>query len=104
MNYHLKRYIHSVKTEAIRLGYRLRVDETSYETIALVSNTDTDKVSLVSFTTNLFGDTKIRAYIVNRKKYEWAAAEGFSFNEMVELVNEKIFLEVDPQKLSNYLL
>ena len=48
MNYHLKKYINVTKSQAIRLGVRLRIDETAFDTVALVSNTKSSKIALVS--------------------------------------------------------
>ena len=104
MNYHLKKYINVTKSQAIRLGVRLRIDETAFDTVALVSNTKSSKIALVSLMTDVFGETSIKAYIINRKKYDWARAEGFSLDQMLELIEEKIFFPVDSDKLAKHLL
>ena len=62
MNYHLKKYINVTKSQAIRLGVRLRIDETAFDTVALVSNTKSSKIALVSLMTDVFGETSIKAY------------------------------------------
>ena len=103
MNYHLKKYINATKSQAIRLGIRLRIDPTAFDTVALVSNTKSNKIAL-SLMTDVFGETSIKAYIINRKKYDWARAEGFSLDEMLELIEEKIFFPVDSDKLARHLL
>ena len=104
MNYHLKKYINETKSQAIRLGIRLRIDPTAFDTVALVSNTKSSKIALVSLMTDVFGETSIKTYIINRKKYDWARAEGFSLDEMLELIEEKIFFPVDSDKLAKHLL
>ena len=104
MNYHLKKYINNTKSQAIRLGIRLRIDPTAFDTVALVSNTSSSKIALVSLVTNVLGETSVKAYMINRKKYDWARAEGFSLDEMLELIQEKIFLAITPNKLANHLL
>lgn len=104
MNVHLKKYILSAKSDAIRLGYRLRIDETNIDTVVLVSNHETNKVGLALIQPDIFGDVKIKAYLINQQKYNWARDEGFSIDQMIELTKEGIFVEIDPQKLANYLL
>lgn len=104
MNYHLKKYINETKSQAIRLGIRLRIDPTPFDTVALVSNTRSNKIALVSLMTDVFSETSIKSYIINRKKYDWARAEGFSLDEMLELIEEKIFFPVDSDKLAKHLL
>ena len=59
---------------------------------------------MIFFAPDVFGEVSIKAYLVNRPKYQWASAEGFSLDQMVELVDEKIFIEIDPSKVSGYLL
>tara|TARA_B100000214_G_scaffold274886_1_gene204987 strand:- start:1114 stop:1428 length:315 start_codon:yes stop_codon:yes gene_type:complete len=104
VNYHLKKYILNTKSQGIRLGIRLRVDESAFDTIALVSNPASDKIALVSLMTDVFGETSIKSYLVNRKKYDWARAEGFGLDEMLELIKEKIFIQIPSDKLANHLL
>ena len=104
MNVHLKKYTLSVKSDAIKLGYRLRIDETNIDTVALVSNADTNKVGLALIQPDIFGEVKIKSYLINQNKYNWARDEGFSIDQMIELTQEGIFIEIDPQKLGNYLL
>lgn len=94
----------SVKSDAIKLGYRLRIDETDIDTVVLVSNSSTNRVALTLFQPDIFGEVKIKAFLINQKKYNWARDEGFSVDQMIELTEEGIFLEVDAQKLGNYLL
>jgi len=104
VNLHLKKYILKAKGNAIRLGFRLKINETAYDTIALVSNQSSEKVAMTTIMTDITGDTKIKAYMINQKKYNWAKDEGFSFDQMLALIEEKIFIEIDPQKLANHLL
>mgnify|MGYP003128547785 FL=1 len=104
MNVHLKKYTLSVKSDAIKLGCRLRIDETNIDTVALVSNADTNKVGLALIQPDIFGEVKIKSYLINQNKYNWARDEGFSIDQMIELTQEGIFIEIDPQKLGNYLL
>ena len=47
MNLHLKKYILNAKGNAIRLGFRLKISETVYDTIALVSNQSSEKVARI---------------------------------------------------------
>ena len=72
--------------------------------INLLSNPKTDRIILASFDSNIIGDVSIKAYLVNRPKYEWASAEGFSLNQMLALVEERVFIEINPSKASSYLL
>lgn len=104
MNLHLKKYILKAKGEAIRLGFRLKINETAYDTIVLVSNQAAEKVAMTTIMTDFLGDTSIKAYMINQKKYSWAKDEGFSFDQMLALIEEKIFIEIDPRKLANHLL
>ena len=100
MNLHLKKYILNAKGNAIRLGFRLKISET----IALVSNQSSEKVAMTTIMTDIMGNTKIKAYMINQKKYNWAKDEGFSLDHMLDLVEERIFIEIDPHKLANHLL
>ena len=104
MNYHLKKYALRVKSECLKLGFPMKINESEQDTIALLSNSKSDRVVMVSLGANILGDVLIKAYLVNRPKYKWALAEGFSLNEMVGLIEEKVFIEVDPSKVSSYLL
>lgn len=104
MNLHLKKYILNAKGNAIRLGFRLKINETAYDTIALVSNQSSEKVAMTTIMTDIMGNTKIKAYMINQKKYNWAKDEGFSLDHMLALVEERIFIEIDPHKLANHLL
>ena len=104
VNYTLKCFLLSTKSEAIKLGYALQIDSTPVDTISIVSNRSTGKVALSLIEPNLFGDLKIKAFLINQRKYNWAKAEGFSLNQMLELTKEGIFIEIDPKKLANYLL
>ena len=104
MNVHLKKYILSVKGDAIRLGFRVRIDETNIDTVVLASNVETNKVGIALIQPDIFGDVKIKSFLINQKKYNWARDEGFSIDQMIELTQEGIFVEIDPKKLANYLL
>ena len=104
MNVHLKKYILSAKSDAIRLGYRLRIDETNIDTVVLVSNHETNKVGKPTIKLFGFFTVKIKSFMINQKKYNWARDEGFSIDQMIELTQEGIFVEIDPKKLANYLL
>ena len=104
MNYNLKKYILGVKSECLKLGFPMKIDESGQDTIALLSNPKSNRVVMVSIGSNVLGDVSIKGYLVNRPMYEWALAEGFSLNEMVGLIEEKVFIEVDPAKVSSYLL
>tara|TARA_Y100001973_G_scaffold86645_1_gene129842 strand:- start:588 stop:902 length:315 start_codon:yes stop_codon:yes gene_type:complete len=104
VNVHLKKYILSVKSDAIRLGFRLRIDETNIDTVVLASNAESNKVGIALIQPDIFGDVKIKSFMINQKKYNWARDEGFSIDQMIELTQEGIFVEIDPKKLANYLL
>jgi len=104
VNYTLKCFLLSIKSEALRLGYALRIDSTGVDTVSIVSNKSTGKVALSLIEPNLFGDLKIKAFLINQRKYNWAKDEGFSLDQMLELTQEGIFVEVEPKKLANYLL
>jgi hypothetical protein len=104
VNLNLKKYINSVKSDCLRLGFSMKVNETAHDTVALLSNPKSDRVVIVFFDANIYGDALMRTYLVNRPKYNWASAEGFSLNEMLELIDEKVFIEVDPAKVGGYLL
>ena len=104
MNYHLKQYVFRIKGECLKLGFPIKINESGQDTVALLSNPRSDRIVMVSIAANVFGDVLIKAYLVNRPKYEWALAEGFSLDEMVGLVKENVFIEVDPSKVSSYLL
>ena len=93
-----------VKSECLRLGFYLKINEAPQDTTVLLSNPKSDRVMLVMFASNIFGDVLIRAYLVNRPKYEWALAEGFSLDQMIALVEEKVFIEVDSSKVATYLI
>jgi len=70
----------------------------------LLSNPKSSGVVMAVFASNVFGDILIKAYLVNRPKYEWASAEGFSLDQMMALIGENVFIEIDPSKTANYLL
>ena len=72
--------------------------------MALLSNLDNERVVLTTFQSDAFGTPRIFAYLVNNKKYDWARAEGFTFNEMIELEKENVFIKIDPSKVAEYLL
>lgn len=72
--------------------------------MTLLSNSDNDRVVLVSFQSNILGEPKIYAYLVNNKKYDWARAEGFTFSQMLELEKENVFIQIDSSKVAQYLL
>jgi len=82
----------------------MQINETEEETVVLLSNSRSSRVVMVFFAPDVFGEVSIKSYLVNRPKYQWASAEGFSLDQMVELVDEKIFIEIDPSKVSSYLL
>ena len=82
----------------------MEIHESGRDTVALLSNPKSDRVVMAVFGSNVFGDVLIKAYLVNRPRYEWAEAEGFSLDEMVALIQENIFIEIDPSKTSSYLL
>ena len=82
----------------------MRFDESASDTVALLSNPKSSKVVMAVFGSNIFGDVLIKAYLVNKKRYEWASAEGFSLDEMMALVEEIVFIEIDPSKVASYLL
>ena len=82
----------------------MRFDESASDTVALLSNPKSSKVVMAVFGSNIFGDVLINAYLVNKKRYEWASAEGFSLDEMMALVEENVFIEIDPSKVASYLL
>ena len=104
MNFSLKEYILRIKSEAINTGYSLRIDESEMDTVVLASNPKSGKVGMAIIAPNVFGDLKIRTFLINQRKYQWAKDEGFSINEMKELKDEGVFLEIDPRRLANYLL
>ena len=104
MNFILKTYIHSVKASCLRLGFNIRITETPVSTMALLSNPDSNRVALVTFGSDGFNDLIIRAYLINRKKYQWASDEGFTLCQMLELEKEHVFVEIHPKKLSHYLI
>ena len=104
MNYTLKKYVLSSKTGALRLGYSLRTHETTQDTVILLSNGDSDKVALAALLPNIFGDIKVKTFLIDRNKYNWAKEEGFDLDQMINLKSPRVFLEVDPRKLPNYLL
>jgi len=72
--------------------------------MALLSNPENERVVLANFQSNALGKPKIFTYLVNNKKYDWARAEGFTFNQMLELEKENVFIEIDPSKAAEYLL
>ena len=94
----------SIKSECLRLGFHLKINEAPQDTTVLLSNPKSDRIMLIMFASNIFGDALIKAYLVNRPKYEWALAEGFSLDQMMALVEEKVFIEVDPSKVATYLI
>ena len=104
MNYTLKKYAFLAKGDAFRLGYKLRTHETTQDTVILLSNSDSNKVALVALLPNIYGDIKIKTFLIDRNKYNWAKDEGFDLDQMINLKSPQVFLEIDPQKLSNYLL
>tara|TARA_B100000700_G_C14483836_1_gene596368 strand:- start:172 stop:486 length:315 start_codon:yes stop_codon:yes gene_type:complete len=104
MNYHLKKHVLNQKGKCIKLGFHAVVTDTPIDTVALLSNPSNDRVILLSFQSNILGDPKIYAYLVNNKRYDWARDEGFSLNQMLELKQEKVFIEIDPSKVAEYLL
>ena len=104
MNYHLKQYVFGVKSDCLKLGFPMKINESKQDTVALLSNPKSDRIVMVSLAANVFGDVLIKAYLVNRPRYEWALAEGFSLEQMVGLIEENVFIEVDPSKVSSYLL
>ena len=104
MNYHLKQYVFGIKSDCLKLGFPMQINETEEETVVLLSNSRSSRVVMVFFAPDVFGEVSIKSYLVNRPKYQWASAEGFSLDQMVELVDEKIFIEIDPSKVSSYLL
>lgn len=104
MNLHLKKYINETKSECLRLGFAIKVSETAQDTVALLSNPKSDRIIMVFFDSDIFGEVSIKTYLVNRPRYEWAMAEGFSLNEMFGMIEEKAFIEVDPLKVNGYLL
>jgi len=104
VNFSLKEYLLRIKSEAIQAGYSLRIDESEMDTVSLVSNPKSNKVGMALISPNIFGDLKIRTFLINQRKYQWAKDEGFSLDEMIELKGEGVFLEVDPRKMVNFLL
>jgi len=104
MNYRLKKYILNQKGKCIKLGFSAKITNTSIDTVALLSNPKNDRVVLTTFQSNILGTPRIYTYLVNNKKYDWARDEGFSLNQMLELKQEKVFIEIDPSKVAEYLL
>jgi len=104
LNYHLKQYALRVKSECLKLGFPIKISESEQDTVTLLSNPKSDRVIMVWLGANILGDVLIKTYLINRPRYKWALAEGFSLDEMVGLVEEKVFIEVDPSKASSYLL
>ena len=104
MNYHLKKYVFKIKSDCLKLGFPIKIHESGRDTHALLSNPKSSGVVMTVFSSNVFGDILIKAYLVNRPKYEWASAEGFSLDQMMALIGENVFIEIDPSKAANYLL
>jgi len=104
MNYHLKKYTLRIKSECLGLGFSIKIHESGRDTHVLLSNPKSGEIVMVVFASNVFGDVLIKAYLVNRPKYEWASAEGFSLDQMIALVEENVFIEIDPSKTASYLL
>ncbi len=88
MNNYLKTYALGVKSKCLKLGFNIEIHESGRDTHALLSNSDANRVVMVVVTSNVLGDLLTKAYLINQKKYEWAVAEGFSLDEMVDLVQE----------------
>ena len=104
MNRILKSYLLKAKSVCIGLGYSLAIVPTSVKTIALVCNLDSNKIGLVSYETDIFGESEICFYLINKRKYKWAKDEGFSLDQMFELTKEGIFVKADANKMPQYLL
>ncbi len=104
MNHTLKKYVFKVKTECLRMGFQLKVTETYKDTVVLLSNPKSKSITMAFYEADIFGDAHIKTYLINRNKYEWASAEGFTLDEMIQLIDERIFIEINPNKVSGYLL
>ena len=104
MNYALKTYVNRLKRNCLKHGFSLKVTETPRQNMALLSSSDSQRVVLVTYQSNIFGEPHVFAYLVNKRKYEWAREEGFSLDQMLELKSEKALIEIDPRKVAEYLL
>lgn len=104
MNYALKEYVFRLKSKCIKLGFRLRITTTPRSNTVLLSNEASGGVVLATRQSNALGEPLIFAYLVNRRRYEWARSEGFSLDQMFELENENVFVKIDSSKVAGYLL
>ena len=104
MNYSLNSYTNRLKGNCLILGFSLNTTKTPRQNMVLLSSNDSRRVVLATYQSNIFGEARVFTYLVNRKKYEWAREEGFSLDQMLELEAEKVFIEIDPSKVAEYLL
>jgi hypothetical protein len=100
----LKEYVIGVRGQCHRLGFKLKITKTPRKNVVLLSNTDSKRIALVTFDQDEYGDSRVRSYLINRRRYQWASDEGFSLDQMIELEKEKVFIEVHPNKISLYLI
>ncbi len=100
----MKNYVTDVEGQCYRLGFRLKITETPRDTMVLLSNPDSQRVAFATFSGDEYGAPRIRAFLVNKKRYQWALDEGFNLDQMIELEKEKVFIEFHPKKIGHYLI
>tara|TARA_Y100001937_G_scaffold51588_1_gene71583 strand:+ start:48 stop:383 length:336 start_codon:yes stop_codon:yes gene_type:complete len=100
----LKKEITSIKKQAKKLGYKIRVSQTEDNDSCILANEDLDKeLAVLIGCVDMNGIDIITSFTINVRKWKWAEAEGFSRSEMVEKLGSEIFSSVDLKYIAAYL-
>tara|TARA_Y100000592_G_C5478815_1_gene324089 strand:- start:3934 stop:4305 length:372 start_codon:yes stop_codon:yes gene_type:complete len=101
-NTQLNKEVTSLKLEANKLGYSIEVEKTIDSDSYILSNKKEERAVIIG-RVEINGVFVISTFTINVYKWRWAEAEGFTKEQMIDLMGPEIFASIDLKFVSRYL-
>ncbi len=98
----LKR-VSEVKKDAKKLGFTVDVNPTMDDNSVILANKDAKKIVILG-EVQMFGQDITVAYQIHIKQWLWAEMEGFSKEEIMTKMANRVFSEISVDEIAKNLL
>ena len=101
-NTQLNEKVSMLKSEAREMGYEIDVEKTIDSDSYIISNKIVERAIIIG-RVEINETYVISTFKMNVYKWRWAEAEGFTKEQMIELMGPEIFSSIDLKYVSRYL-
>jgi len=95
----LKDFLKQKQEEGEKKGINIKISPTINSRVYILYNTEADTAVTVALKPSLSGETDIRAYTVNVRRWMWATDEGFTTDQIAKDLAKEIFERIELKKI-----